>query len=315
MLLDHTRSDTGPLRTLRLLANSPYASDVRRLQVDIPTYSSNLKTDTEWDPSVDLLKKVLRPCLKSFSGLQGLYFLTTCILFDGCLTNALASCDGRMATDPAFSLRESPLPMLTYLNLSLPLTRGFNWLLLWDSISHLAHNLRHLDMVITDPDMSTVEKVAEPLQLITMAPALQSLCIYTEYELSLDSLRLHPHTRLKTLRLGGTHHFTSDHLNSILDQCKASLIAVRFHQCEIWSGSWKHIVDKLSLCPNLACFSVFQCGISPQGPGSAAACFSRVVASASPIMSYHCDGRSRRPGPGGGASIEYAAQARRLNAG
>ncbi|PYH41640.1 uncharacterized protein BP01DRAFT_360132 [Aspergillus saccharolyticus JOP 1030-1] len=284
-----SKTSQSPLVGLVELSHGPYADYVR--QVDI-----GLEDDTEHSEEfcsmfLEDLAGVLPSCLHRLPQLKALDFQG----FPGSSPEATAR---ELVNTVIRSLRYTPLPNLTELEIAFPITHDFAHFFpaktisssaLRISIEHVLQHLDHLGLRITasPSDAQPSHQPAGPAQnaaayallpnqahahwlfkMIRHASHLKSLSIAGSETLDLDGASFSRSLRLESIHLHRVS-ISSYKLLSLVEQCKDSIRHIELRQVQLNSGEWQHVLSRMTHLPGLVSFVIKSCGYSSTGAGAA----------------------------------------------
>ena len=270
----------SPLVGLSRLSRSTYAVNVRQIDLGFETYAS---TD-EYQSYVEDLAGLLSSCLVRFPRLSALEVHSP--------PSYLPQEERRVFIDTIVAaLRYVPLPNLTELELSFPITHEFGKLFsdkaspIRIPIEDILGSLRHLHLSVTEytgllwqrydtrpvsPANAALPNESYAIHLFRLVQAainLDSLLIRCTDVLTLDNIEFSPSLRLKSLCLDGVS-ISSPKLISLVEQCKDTVKHIELYLVQLNSGTWQNVLMRISKLPRLQYFLIDSVGYSLTGSSS-----------------------------------------------
>lgn len=265
---------------LSRLSRSAYAADVRQIDLGLDPYGS---TD-EYQLYVEDLAGLLSSCLARFPRLSALEVHG--------LPSSLSQEKTRVFVNTIVAaLRYVPLPNLTELEISFPITHDFGKLFNDKAsptrvpIEHVLGSLRHLSLSVTEyTDIIGQRYWRTPVssanaalpnesytiylsRLVQAAVNLDSLAISSTDILNLDNIEFASSLRLRSLCLSSVS-ISSFRLTSLIEQCEDTVKRIHLNLVKLNSGTWRDVLMQMCKLPRLHFFFIESVGYSLTGSSS-----------------------------------------------
>lgn len=266
---------------LSRLSHSAYAADVRQIDLRLGEYFGS--TD-KYQLDVEDLAGLLSSCLVRFPRLSALEVHR--------LPSSLSEEKTRVFISTIVAaLRYVPLPNLTELEISFPITHDFGELFsdkaspIRVPIERVLGSLRHLHLSVTEytsvigqrfwrtpisPANAALPNESYMIylsRLVEAAVNLDSLSIGSTNILNLDNIEFASSLRLKSLRLRSVS-ISPLRLTSLVEQCKDTVKHIELDFVKLNSGTWQDVLMQMCKLPHLHYFFVESVGYSSTGSSS-----------------------------------------------
>ncbi|RMJ23013.1 hypothetical protein PHISP_06127 [Aspergillus sp. HF37] len=271
--------NTANLLALREISESPCNIYVRQIGFEFDGYS--VHEHVPKTSNVEDVAGILSSCLARFPALKCLEFLDA--------PNLQPELKSAYFDTVAAALRYVPLPSLTELEFTLPITHDFGRFFpseknsLRIPIEKVLRRLQHLGLYVSEftnreeaqqllfmrvlPENATYPNQAHAshlFRMVELAANLKSLAIRSTDTLDLDDIKFPFSLCLRSLDLSRVS-ISAHTLLSLADQCSKTIRYIDLLMVQLNAGTWEHVLSQMCNLPHLVYFTIDCSGYSTTG--------------------------------------------------